>query len=174
VNPTHIATARLLTEVAPIAFESNLFALKGGTAINLFLREMPRVSVDLDLVFTDHRVLREEALASINKALRVARGRLASHNRTLHEVLFPRPKDVRLAYESACEGITVEPVTLEVLLDTRERLFRELPVALNDNERRSAATSPGHGSHTVQALTESTHTRKEVLHNGHPTDIQHH
>lgn len=77
MNPTHLATARLLTEIAPVVFESGSFALKGGTAINLFLREMPRLSVDLDLVFTDHRLPRAEALAAINEALRVARSQLA-------------------------------------------------------------------------------------------------
>ena len=77
MNPTYLATARLLTEIAPVVFESRIFALKGGTAINLFLREMPRLSVDLDLVFTDHRLTRPEALATINEALRVARRQLA-------------------------------------------------------------------------------------------------
>ena len=41
MNATYLATARLLTEIAPEVFKSRLFALKGGTAINLFLREMP-------------------------------------------------------------------------------------------------------------------------------------
>ena len=77
MNPTYLATARLLTEVAPLVFESGVFALKGGTAINLFLREMPRLSVDLDLVFPDYRLPRTEALRAINEALRVASGRLA-------------------------------------------------------------------------------------------------
>ena len=67
MNPTYLATARLLTEIAPVVFESGIFALKGGTAINLFLRDMPRLSVDLDLVFTDHRLPRAEALAAINE-----------------------------------------------------------------------------------------------------------
>ena len=47
MNPTYLAIARLLTAVAPVIFEGDAFALKGGTAINLFLREMPRLSVDL-------------------------------------------------------------------------------------------------------------------------------
>ena len=69
MNPTYLAIARLLTEVAPVIFEGDAFALKGGTAINLFLREMPRLSVDLDLVFRDHRLPRAEALTAINEAL---------------------------------------------------------------------------------------------------------
>ena len=28
----------------PVVFESGVFALKGGTAINLFVRDMPRLS----------------------------------------------------------------------------------------------------------------------------------
>lgn len=73
MDPKYLATARLLTEIAPTVFASGQFALKGGTAINLFLREMPRLSIDLDLVFTDHRAGRAEALARINEALRDTR-----------------------------------------------------------------------------------------------------
>ena len=49
MNQTYLETARLLTQVAPLVFVDDQFALKGGTAINLFLRDMPRLSVDLDL-----------------------------------------------------------------------------------------------------------------------------
>jgi hypothetical protein len=65
---------------------------------------------------------------------------LASHNRTLHEVLFPTPKDIRLAYEGSFAGMTTEPVTLAALLETRGRLFRELPAALDANEREFLRT----------------------------------
>jgi hypothetical protein len=61
---------------------------------------------------------------------------LASHNRTIHEALFPTPKDLTLAYEGSFVGMTTAPVTLQALLDTRERLFRELPAALDANERQ--------------------------------------
>lgn len=54
MNPTYLATARLLTQVAPLVFVDGTFALKGGTAINLFIRDMPRLSVDLDLVLPGH------------------------------------------------------------------------------------------------------------------------
>lgn len=51
MNAVYLDTARLLTQVAPLVFVDDTFALKGGTAINLFIRDMPRLSVDLDLVF---------------------------------------------------------------------------------------------------------------------------
>ncbi len=76
MNSTYRATARLLIEIAPDIFRSRLFALKGGTAINLFLREMPRLSVDLDLVFTDHRLPRPDALRAIHAALQTAKASL--------------------------------------------------------------------------------------------------
>ncbi len=70
MNQTYLDTARLLTQVAPLVFVDNTFALKGGTAINLFIRDMPRLSVDLDLVFPDYSLPRDEALARINEAIR--------------------------------------------------------------------------------------------------------
>ena len=76
MNQVYLDTARLLTQVAPLVFVDDTFALKGGTAINLFVRDMPRVSVDLDLVFPDHTLPRDEALARINEAIRQAAERL--------------------------------------------------------------------------------------------------
>jgi predicted nucleotidyltransferase component of viral defense system len=42
---------QLLLQVLPLIFQEKCFALKGGTAINLFIRDMPRLSVDIDLVY---------------------------------------------------------------------------------------------------------------------------
>ncbi|MFW2569410.1 nucleotidyl transferase AbiEii/AbiGii toxin family protein [Legionella sp. 29fVS95] len=41
----------LLLEVLPVVSNFKCFALKGGTAINLFIRDMPRLSVDIDLTY---------------------------------------------------------------------------------------------------------------------------
>lgn len=38
----------LLLDVLPFVAKESCFALKGGTAINLFVRDMPRLSVDID------------------------------------------------------------------------------------------------------------------------------
>ena len=84
MNQVYLDTARLLTQVAPLVFADNVFALKGGTAINLFVRDMPRLSVDLDLVFTDHRLERDAALARINKAIRGAADRLRKRGFQTH------------------------------------------------------------------------------------------
>lgn len=69
MNSAYLETARLLAQVAPFVFADDTFALKGGTAINLFVRDMPRLSVDIDLVFPDHTASRDEALARVNAAI---------------------------------------------------------------------------------------------------------
>ena len=247
MNQTYLDTARLLTQVAPLVFVDDTFALKGGTAINLFVRDMPRLSVDLDLVFPDHTLSRDKALARIQASLRQAADRLkklgfqthaptadagetkllvrsgrieikvevnfvmrgtvqpvrrasltptardvlmadldipvvsledmyggklvaaldrqhprdlfdvmllfahegitpgvrrafvvhlASSNRPVHEVLFPPLRNVLHDYEHNFQGMTAEPVSLDALIATRERMVRELQRGLDDNERR--------------------------------------
>lgn len=76
MNQIYLDTARLLTRIAPLVLIDNTFALKGGTAINLFVRDMPRLSVDLDLVLPDHTLPREQALNRINDAIRQSVARL--------------------------------------------------------------------------------------------------
>ena len=41
----------LLLRLIPIVMEENVFAIHGGTAINLFLKDLPRYSVDIDLTY---------------------------------------------------------------------------------------------------------------------------
>ena len=247
MNQVYLDTARLMIQIAPLVFADNVFALKGGTAINLFVRDMPRLSVDLDLVFVDHRLGRDEALAGINEAIRstvdrlkkrgfqthaatvadagetklfvrrdklevkvevnfVLRGTvhpirstsltpkaketlladlelpvvsledlyggklvaaldrqhprdlfdvmelflhggitpeirrsfvvyLASHNRPIHEVLFPNLRDISNEYESTFKGMTTEPVELKALVSARERMIAELKAGLDAAER---------------------------------------
>lgn len=58
-----------MVAVLPHIAKKSCFALKGGTAINLFVRDMPRLSVDIDLQYI-HFDGRESAFANINNALR--------------------------------------------------------------------------------------------------------
>lgn len=112
MNDTYLTTARLLVEIAPVVFESGNFALKGGTAINLFIREMPRLSVDLDLVFTDHRPSRPEALTAINEALRTARDRLTSRGLKVHALSAGDMGETRLLVQRDAVTVTVEVNTV--------------------------------------------------------------
>lgn len=77
MNAAYVKTVRLLLAVAPTVFKDSPFVLKGGTAINLFVRDMPRLSVDLDLVVADHRLSRDAAFRAISSALESAKQDLA-------------------------------------------------------------------------------------------------
>ena len=84
MDKNYADTVRLLLAVTPEVFANDIFAMKGGTAINLFVRDMPRLSVDLDLVFPDHTLPRDEALARINEAIRQAAERLKKRGFQTH------------------------------------------------------------------------------------------
>jgi len=53
-NP-YFRQVELLVRILPLVRVYPCFALKGGTAINLFYRDMPRLSVDIDLVYVPVR-----------------------------------------------------------------------------------------------------------------------
>lgn len=63
------AQVALLVRVLPYVAAETCFALKGGTAINLFVRDMPRLSVDIDLAYLPVQA-RAESLAAIDAALK--------------------------------------------------------------------------------------------------------
>lgn len=68
IDPKYKVQADLLLQTIPYVAKETIFALKGGTAINLFVRSMPRLSVDIDLTYLpiDDR---ETALKSISDGL---------------------------------------------------------------------------------------------------------
>jgi predicted nucleotidyltransferase component of viral defense system len=43
--------AELLLRILPLIHKEDMFALKGGTAINFFVRDLPRLSIDIDLAY---------------------------------------------------------------------------------------------------------------------------
>lgn len=60
----------LLVQILPFIAKEKCFALKGGTAINLFIRDMPRLSVDIDLAYLplhDRRESLDEIGASLER-----------------------------------------------------------------------------------------------------------
>jgi len=61
--------AELLVRILPHIEAENVFALKGGTAINFFVRELPRLSVDIDLAYIPVSN-RDDALADISRSLK--------------------------------------------------------------------------------------------------------
>lgn len=62
------AQVALLVRVIPFVAREDCFALKGGTAINLFIRDMPRLSVDIDLTYLPVKP-RPESLVEIDATM---------------------------------------------------------------------------------------------------------
>ena len=67
-NRMYSAQVKLLVQALPEVAKETCFALHGGTAINLFVRELPRLSVDIDLTYVPIEP-REISLRHINEAL---------------------------------------------------------------------------------------------------------
>ena len=75
-----------MVRILPTVSVEECFALKGGTAINFFVRDLPRLSVDIDLTYLPIES-RDITLANVNNALvRIAdRVKKANRNATIEK-----------------------------------------------------------------------------------------
>ncbi len=96
-NNTYYKQVKLLVQLLPLVAEESCFALKGGTAINLFMRNLPRLSVDIDLVYLP-MLERKEALQGITAALSRIAERIAKAlpQAKIIEVFKDKPDAMRL------------------------------------------------------------------------------
>src|SRR3989338_894077 len=69
--------AELLISILPHMTKDTDFALHGGTAINFFVRDMPRLSVDIDLTYL-RLSSREETIKAISEQLKSVSMRISS------------------------------------------------------------------------------------------------
>jgi hypothetical protein len=116
----------LIIDLLPLIGEEACFALKGGTAINLFVRDLPRLSVDIDLTYLQ-REARNDALSNIAVALERVTGRveatmpgmavtrLMDKQGNLLKLQFER-QGVRVIAEVSpvLRGTVLEPVMMDV------------------------------------------------------------
>jgi len=133
MNQEYVDTVRWLLAVAPAVFRPPRFALKGGTALNLFVQDMPRLSVDIDLVFTDHTLDREAALKAIAADLKSIKSEISAMG---HRADLPTTKggdEVKLIIEGNGVRVKVEvnfvfrgtvlPVVQRPLISTAQDIF---------------------------------------------------
>jgi hypothetical protein len=129
----YIEIVRLLLESAPAIFETPHFAMKGGTAINLFIEDMPRLSVDIDVVFADHLAAREEALKIISEGLGAAQARLTKRGLETDVSATKDGDEIKLFIRRGSNQVKVEvnhvfrgtvlPVEMRRLGDEARKLF---------------------------------------------------
>lgn len=137
MNKEYLDIVRLLVRVAPTIFAEPGFALKGGTAINLFVRDLPRLSVDLDLVFLDYRLDRQAALAAISKAVGNISSRIGKLGLQVHvpsrtegeeaKLLIRQGRtEVKVEINQVLRG-TIHPVaTMRMVTSARDQLKADL------------------------------------------------
>jgi len=69
LNSKYLEQVSTLIDIIPLISQDKRFAIKGGTAINLFLFDMPRLSVDIDLCYLPLNQ-RDQALNDISQFIR--------------------------------------------------------------------------------------------------------
>ncbi len=72
LNTPYFKQVQLLVSILPVLEAHPVFALKGGTALNLFLRNLPRLSVDIDLAYEPMHDRSQSLKAIHNHLLEIA------------------------------------------------------------------------------------------------------
>jgi len=137
----------MLVQMLPVVAKYDCFALKGGTAINLFVRDMPRLSVDVDLTYIPVNQ-RDEALAEIDDSFRslkddltkllpgshVAGSELAG-TKIIYKLLTQLGNtQVKIEISPVMRGVVEEPIQLETSAQTQDVFgYASVPVvSFND------------------------------------------
>jgi len=135
--------AALLIRTVPFVAPEKEFALKGGTAINLFVRDMPRLSVDIDLTYVPvaDRATSLKAIdagmkriaEAITKGMRGAQMNVSQpKGETCTTKLILRADDAQIKIEvtPVLRGCVYEPAARRVSTKVEEQFgFAEMPVA---------------------------------------------
>ena len=100
----------LLLNVLPEVAKETCFALHGGTAINLFIRDMPRLSVDIDLTYIpiENRV---DTLLNITQALKRIKSNL--------EIAFP---DVKVLHQQENLKLLISNKNAQIKLEVNQAM----------------------------------------------------
>jgi predicted nucleotidyltransferase component of viral defense system len=149
MNDQYLNTVRLMLAIAPDVFDTPHFAMKGGTAINMFVQDLPRLSVDIDVVMRAHGPDRREALSIIDAELTRAKEAIERQGYTVTVAAASgrhQGDDVKLTASSADAQVKVEvnyvfrgtlmPTVMRSVVPRAQNMFRvdyEVPT-LDDAE----------------------------------------
>ncbi|NLY34170.1 MAG: nucleotidyl transferase AbiEii/AbiGii toxin family protein [Alcaligenaceae bacterium] len=145
-NNIYYKQVQLLLRVLPFINEQPCFALKGGTAINLFFRDFPRLSVDIDLVYLpdDNRKTAlekikialdniEKDLISAIKDLKIIKSYQGKED-ALRLIINQQGVSIKVELSPVLRGTVFEPTLKETLPSVEDEFgFAEVKVvALED------------------------------------------
>jgi hypothetical protein len=100
----------------------------GGKICAALDRQHPMDFFDLKLLLENEGLTNE-----IRRAFVVC---LASHDRPMHELLKPKWKDIKSVFEKEFKGMTLEPVELKALVETRNKLLSLIHAGLTNSEKK--------------------------------------
>lgn len=134
INQRYFQQVQLLIQVLGQVAREPVFALKAGTAINLFIRDMPRLSVDIDLTYLPV-VDRATGLKAITESLERIKGYLASLSPRIESTIIQqqdgieakllcsqRSVQVKVEVNTILRGSLLPPVNLPIQ-ETVEKEF---------------------------------------------------
>lgn len=140
-NRVYYKQVQLLMQVLPFVAKQTCFALKGGTAINLFVREFPRLSIDIDLVYLPMKgrdeALQEicEALDAISVDLKAAfkdvdlREAYTAKRDALRLIVARKSVQIKVELSPVLRGTVHEPQLMEVCAAVEDEFgYAEVPV----------------------------------------------
>jgi predicted nucleotidyltransferase component of viral defense system len=113
MNKRYLEQVDRMLKILPHVMAEKVFALKGGTAINFFVRDVPRLSVDIDLVYTPLQD-RATSLTEISAALLRIREKLLSHFNgcSITEKRISGGHCIKLFVNFELSSVIVEPNTI--------------------------------------------------------------
>lgn len=138
MEATYRKQVALLLSVLPEVAKEKCFALHGGTAINLFVRDMPRLSVDIDLTYLPIED-RETTLAHIAEALERIKAnieKVVPNVRILHRqdagklLISANRVDIKLEVNLVNRGALHEPKEMQLCMKAQNdfEAFCSMPV----------------------------------------------
>ena len=104
-NEVYREKVKLLLQLMPFVMQEQVFAVHGGSAINLFVKNMPRYSVDIDLTYIP-LADREESIADINAHLKSIADNAKSNIKGLH--IVPKYDTCKLLCEYHGHQVKIE------------------------------------------------------------------
>ncbi len=130
-DTTFYPQAELLLRCLPAVASETCFAMKGGTAINMFVRPMPRLSVDIDLTYVpieDRKTSLHNISAAIERiAIKIQKTvpetkvlRTERDRRIIKLVIHLKNAIIKIEPNEVLRGTTSEPVTMTLVKEAEE------------------------------------------------------
>ena len=115
LNEEYKERVRLLLQIVPIVSKIDCFAIHGGTAINLFVQDLPRYSVDIDVTYIPVQT-REKSLSAIKNCLNEVKDKIKTVIPRIQ--IQEKPNKLICTYQGVFVKIEVNDVKRGVIADT--------------------------------------------------------